>query len=1707
MADGPFSNRPRAGQQQSRGPLITELGDPNFSPSEGSQRQVPGAAAQSRVFDNMRSAQSLLDQAVLAGHDVEDPRFQPLHEQAQTGFKEEALSIMGELVGWIDGPAQAVNLFVQDLLGGEAEEGFRNPNFGDYWGAFWGGADAQTLEQTGLDPQNRSMTLDMLGWAEEEDFMGRVARGVADFGYSVLTDPLTYVTFGLSALGKKVALSSGRALQDQTITKLVTLAKEAPKDKRFATALDEALQTGTGNLTAYERELGSNLEGIVGEWQDDLLKWQADKGGMPADVQEALSKYLGNDDGMFVDNLVDTALANRIHKDVIQPLVDRNFRGINAAAKESLPKYAHGGARISVPFTRRTLTKGVVIPGTVGLGRQLVGDPLRALSAGLRAHAPGYSYLANAIRDTGVKFDQAAPLLRALARTPEEGGIEGWQYRIAQTALDNMNNSAAKHTISTELNARWNSIAALADASNTPLDRVGADILLRLEGDNIDETMVDQLKLMSGLDSEDTIGLSQIKQNEPLSKEVENLVTYMQETMNSYHTAMSMLDPEFREKFIKGYIPHTTTKEGRTILTALAGKSRAKTGQGDAAEDLYGHLLNAAGQGGRAEPNMGATRHVGRSVGRVQALSLIDDGVLMLDEDALKLLDAQRIVQAPIDDGVVNPNALETRYIPTPQLNEILAPILRREAELYGIPVPKNWDGKIFNENPIDTMIQYIENMTDAIHSWSLINALKASGLAMSHATELDMQQVVSRIMGNLVREVSDTPTTHFGTPTVGETDRAPTSWLNSIAWPDDLTKARAELAGREIPDYDPKPAGHYDGFEDDIAENGVQTPILVEIWEDGSLQIVNGHHRLAAMENGDLDDAPVQFVKGDPDFQPEAGNGINVSQRLKPDWQETISSNPRAPSEAHEIFDTLPWGATTPNRDMAGNILEGPKPKSPIKGVTLAVYNELNDSGFKITNIGDIEDARELARELTSSHPQQWADDAVGDPLVQTGAPDARAWRWKESPVPQEGVTRRVFQQDPKQKRPGSRYAGPDERPKMKEGEILASADVRVATDTTGTKLTLAIHPYADAAQKVQARQVIMNYLDRAFKEGGDLEGMLNKRGLDELIEAGMDSQTAEFVHTYMRRRLGSLSRSSREFLSREPGEFFQTRMLFDDWKRGLNELIVEVAAMRSTKGGLIADPNNIQLMADPAMVEKYRRLQRAAQSLGSKGYDEAVAAMADTEVYAGVQKFAGFVNPDHYNLAGPAIDGLTIQNDIAEWLSLTARNMGTIYTPEGIAAAKMATRETLKWWRAMATLPRPAFHIRNLIGGSWMNMNFGVTSKTMAQVSTNGIKFRNALANAKGTDGISKAFEVLPPNMRKAWREAWENNVMAGFSTTEFSNALTPRQMHERWGWAKAWDVDNFVLTRAGGKVMESVEDFLRMSLFMQYYDESVEGSAKMAASIVEAVHFNYSNLTPTETKLKSLIPFFVWTRRNLPLQIQSLVENPRTIQKYMHMMRSMNENMGGDDPANLQEGDHFSAYAAGTDYRVNSNTPFWSRVMIDPDLPVKDLLDLPNPDLGGLVEFANNVLGPHVTTLFDVNAQREFGDVNAPAPFNAILQGLAAVGFYDRTEDGDVRIPYMARSFLETFVPFTRDVVAPLAGGPNDPGRQQRWGIKEDDDAITSILKSAAGTLAGGFGVKMTTPADTRAATYRSEAEIDDLIKELRLKGIFPAIEEQE
>jgi hypothetical protein len=89
-----------------------------------------------------------------------------------------------------------------------------------------------------------------------------------------------------------------------------------------------------------------------------------------------------------------------------------------------------------------------------------------------------------------------------------------------------------------------------------------------------------------------------------------------------------------------------------------------------------------------------------------------------------------------------------------------------------------------------------------------------------------------------------------------------------------------------------------------------------------------------------------------------------------------------------------------------------------------------------------------------------------------------------------------------------------------------------------------------------------------------------------------------------------------------------------------------------------------------------------------------------------------------------------------------------------------------------------------------------------------------------------------------------------------------------------------DNPIL-RAGFKVGQELEDNARVALF---FDQLKKGkSYDEAGRHVQKYLFDYGDLSPFERGVaKRVMPFYTWSRKNIPLQLESLVMHPDKVNK---------------------------------------------------------------------------------------------------------------------------------------------------------------------------------------------------------------------------------
>jgi len=677
------------------GPQIqTQLGDPDFSlgTTPDSQAQFPAAAAEDRLFTNQRFAQNRSLEARAAGVDLAQPQFAPLTDTAG-GFAERALTLGESLIGWIDGPRQAINLAFQDIYGGDAEPGLEDPSFGDYFDIFWGGLEDDEEEfkrKTGLNPVSGSTTLDMMGFPLQETLPGRIIRGGAHFLLDVAFDPITYVTFGLSGLGKKVAARWGGEFAEDIVQNLIP---------RFMnnTLPEYALTLPKGS---YTRELAMKMDDIGFDFVKQLGKIEEKHGidfldRMVKDLEKYLSKAVDPDNAFM-----ELALRQRIGKDVVTPLVGRDFAAIPKNALEELPKaWMRGGMRIGVPFTERSLRTGLMVPGTRGLGRKLIGKPVRDQAQRLRKFSDKFSSLADVVENTSNVLDADRALLRALST----GRIEPWQYNIARAGRDTVVSTAHKAEIAAGLNLVFKELKTIASGlpGETP-ESAFRQVIQRLEKVNTDDVALKQWDEFLGIEDADAaLGPNPYKIDPDLDAKIDEIAGIVQDVIDDHAQALSQLDPNVRKDWVDGTLPHLLSPEGNKIMNNIADITGIPD-DGEAGSQLLGMFQTAVSNGGVLENKIGAsaTARGGIGVGKVTVHRLMDDGALMINKEGLAVIE-ENVVRRTLVDGVVDPGAITQARLSIPELNDLLKPEVLKLAKEGKITLPKNWDGKLLNENPL----------------------------------------------------------------------------------------------------------------------------------------------------------------------------------------------------------------------------------------------------------------------------------------------------------------------------------------------------------------------------------------------------------------------------------------------------------------------------------------------------------------------------------------------------------------------------------------------------------------------------------------------------------------------------------------------------------------------------------------------------------------------------------------------------------------------------------------------------------------------------------------------------------------------------------------------------------------------------------------------------------------------------------------------
>ena len=158
-------------------------------------------------------------------------------------------------------------------------------------------------------------------------------------------------------------------------------------------------------------------------------------------------------------------------------------------------------------------------------------------------------------------------------------------------------------------------------------------------------------------------------------------------------------------------------------------------------------------------------------------------------------------------------------------------------------------------------------------------------------------------------------------------------------------------------------------------------------------------------------------------------------------------------------------------------------------------------------------------------------------------------------------------------------------------------------------------------------------------------------------------------------------------------------------------------------------------------------------------------------------------------------------------------------------------------------------------------------------------GLRGREISSRTPGTQAVAQASGELSGDLSRTILDADQNAV----------------QRAAEWGTSHWW-------ARTMGDMAQGSEDYLRFSAFLRGVElYGFEDGGRAAGLIVRASQFDYADLSPFEAEfVKMLIPFYTWTRNNVPLQFRAMISEPGKIMRAIRLNDALADAFGDpDDP----------------------------------------------------------------------------------------------------------------------------------------------------------------------------------------------------------------
>ena len=270
---------------------------------------------------------------------------------------------------------------------------------------------------------------------------------------------------------------------------------------------------------------------------------------------------------------------------------------------------------------------------------------------------------------------------------------------------------------------------------------------------------------------------------------------------------------------------------------------------------------------------------------------------------------------------------------------------------------------------------------------------------------------------------------------------------------------------------------------------------------------------------------------------------------------------------------------------------------------------------------------------------------------------------------------------------------------------------------------------------------------------------------------------------------------------------------------------------------------------------------------------------------------------------------------------------------------------------WKLNVTTILPSFHVRNAASNTfntWLAVGNDALNPKLKKKAFD-------LVRSGGKTSADDMLEIITKDGTRdamSWGEMFElaksKGVLdEGFFSKDLGAEASTKGFLNQYINPKynPTDSENFIPYEVGAKVGGTIENSDRFLLFASQIRNGV--SVDDAVSKVNKYLFDYGDLTPFEqTTMKRIIPFYTWLRKNAPLQVEQMFEQPEKYRLALKIINSPETTVEEEDRVHKELMADFAQDWVQLPFNVTNPDGRKEPMLWNPNLPYSDISRIPNP-----------------------------------------------------------------------------------------------------------------------------------------------------------------